>query len=123
MKKRSITFLMSDFIDHNFEKALNIVGRRHDLIGIHIHDIREQELPSIGLVRFRDPETFQLKWIDTSRQDIRKTFSNWYVQHISNLKQTFIRSKADLISIQTDEPYTTALLNFFKTGVAEDNKL
>jgi uncharacterized protein (DUF58 family) len=115
MKKRSITFLMSDFIDHNFEKALNIAGRRHDLIGIHIHDIREKELPSLGLVRFRDPETSQLKWIDTSRHEIRKTFNSWYENHISTLYQTFIRSKADLISIQTDEPYTTALLNFFKT--------
>ena len=114
MKKRSITFLMSDFIDQNYEKALNIAGRRHDLIGINITDIREKELPSMGLVRFRDPETSQIKWIDTSRRDIRKTYSNWYEQHITELKQTFIRSKADLISIQTDEPYTTALLNFFK---------
>lgn len=114
MKKRSITFLMSDFIDRNFENALNIVGRRHDLIGIHIHDIREKELPDIGLVRFRDPETQQLKWIDTSQSSIRKTYSRWYEQNLSEVKQTFIRSKADLISIQTNEPYTTALLNFFK---------
>lgn len=114
MKKRSITFLMSDFIDQNYEKALNIVGRRHDLIGINIRDIREKELPSIGLVRFRDAETSEIKWIDTSRQDVRKSYSNWYEQHSSDLKRTFIRSKADLISIQTNEPYTTALLNFFK---------
>ena len=114
MKKRSITFLMSDFIDQNYEKALNIVGRRHDLIGINIRDIREKELPSIGLVRFRDAETSEIKWIDTSRQDVRKSYSNWHEQHITDLKRTFIRSKADLISIQTNEPYTTALLNFFK---------
>jgi uncharacterized protein (DUF58 family) len=114
MKKRSITFLMSDFIDQNYEKALNIVGRRHDLIGINIYDKREKDLPSVGLVRFRDPETSQIKWIDTSRRDIRSTFSNWHEEHVSNLKHTFIRSKADLISIRTDEPYTTALLNFFR---------
>ena len=114
MKKRSITFLMSYFIDQNYEKALNIVGRRHDLIGINIYDIREKELPSVGMVRFRDPETSKLKWIDTSSHNVRKLFSNWHEEHMIDLKQTFIRSKADLISIRTDEPYTTSLLNFFK---------
>ena len=114
MKKRTIAFLISDFIDQDYEKALTILGRRHDLIGIHIHDIRERELPPIGLTRFRDPETGKLMWINTSDSSIRKSYTNWYDNNVKHVKQVFLRSKADLISIRTDEPYTNALINFFK---------
>ncbi len=115
MKKRSIAFLMSDFIDQNYEKALSIASRKHDLIGVHISDQREKELPSIGLARFVDQETGQKKWIDTNSKVVQDTYKRWYAQHYNYLINSFRKSSADIISIPTGENYTHALINFFKS--------
>jgi len=67
IKKRSIAFLISDFMDEGYEKILRIVGRKHDLVGIVLNDRREKEIPNIGLVKLSDAETGEERWIDTSR--------------------------------------------------------
>ncbi len=66
IKKRSIVFLLSDFMDSDFEKILRVVGKRHDLIGIVLNDKREEEIPKVGVIRFTDAETGQERWVDTS---------------------------------------------------------
>jgi len=114
MKKKTIAFLMSDFMDENYQKALHIISRRHDLIGIHIYDERERSLPPVGLVRFRDAETDIIKWIDTSAKKVRKTYQKWFVEKEQYLNTTFIKCGADLINIRTNESYITALVNFFR---------
>lgn len=115
MKKRTISFLLSDFIDKDYEKALSIASRKHDLIGIHIHDIREKELPSIGLTRFKDAETNKIMWINTSSRKIRNQYSRWFDEKLEYLKQSFLISGSDLISIRTDQAYVNPLINFFKS--------
>src|SRR3972149_4101579 len=68
IKKRSIVFLLSDYMDDGYEKILRVVGKKHDLIGIVLDDRRESEIPKIGLIKLMDAETNRERWIDTSSQ-------------------------------------------------------
>jgi uncharacterized protein (DUF58 family) len=114
IKKRSICFILSDFMTEGYEAPLRIAARRHDLVGIHLYDPREQELPDVGLIRALDAETGELTWLDTSSPTIRDQHTRWFNHNFSYFKTTFARSGTDTVSIRTDEPYVTALLNFFK---------
>lgn len=114
VKKRSICFVLSDFMTKNYDAPLRIASRRHDVVGIHIFDPIEQEMPDIGLVRMRDAETGELAWVDTSSARLRKQHATWFGDNFSYFKNTFARSGTDFVSIRTDENYVTALLNFFK---------
>ncbi len=114
IKKRSICFLMSDFLAKNYENALRIVARRHDIVGVHLTDPREQTLPSVGLIRAVDAETGQQRWIDTSMAAVRRGYAEWFEQHLQYFKSVFLKSGVDLVSIRTDESYTNALLHFFQ---------
>ncbi len=113
-KKRSIVFLISDFIDKGYEQALRIAGKRHDLIGIVLVDPREKELPKMGLVTLHDAETGRQQWIDTSDPKVRRTHANywnalWHARH--NL---FLQSKLDAVEIRLDQPYMRPLSDFFR---------
>jgi uncharacterized protein (DUF58 family) len=114
IKKRSICFILSDFISTLFESPLRIAARRHDIIGIHVNDRREQELPNVGLIRALDAETGTTRWLDTSSKKVRADYSDWYQKHYNYFKSIFIKSGADAVSIQTDESYVNALLKFFQ---------
>lgn len=113
-KKRAIVFVLSDFIDHSYEQALNIAARRHDIIGLHIYDKSEKELPSVGLVRMKDAETDQERIIDTSQKSVRDNYNQWFLKNEETFKTMFYKSGSDVISIQTDQDYVKALLKFFK---------
>lgn len=114
MKKRSITFILSDFIDGNFKDALSIAGKRHDVVGIHTYDPRETELPDIGLVRVYDAESGERVWLNTSSKKVRETYKEQFRENLENCRTSFLKSGTDLISIRTDESYVNALLKFFK---------
>lgn len=113
-KKRAIVFVLSDFIDHDYEQALNIASRRHDIIGMHIYDKSEKELPNVGLMRIKDAETDIEKVIDTSQKSVRAQYSTWFSKHEETFKTLFNKAGSDVISIQTDQDYVKALLKFFK---------
>ena len=114
MKKRSIAFVLSDFITDDFEKPLRIAARKHDITGIHVHDRREYDLPSVGLLRALDPETGEQLWIDTDSKSAKKKYKSWFEENFKTFKSTFLKCGADVVSIQTDESYVNALLKFFK---------
>jgi uncharacterized protein (DUF58 family) len=115
MKKKCITFLMSDFMSATpYKDALNIAARRHDLIGIHIYDQREKELPNVGLARVVDAETKQEIWLNTSNKEARDTYAKWFHNHVQSTKDLFGKSGAELATISTDENYVIALMNMFK---------
>ena len=114
IKKRSTCFLLSDFLSADYEKALRIAARRHDIIGLHLFDPREQELPDVGLIRALDAETGQTNWIDTSVAAVRQQYADWFKDNFQYFKTTFAKSGADVISMRTDESYVNALLKFFK---------
>ena len=113
-KKRAIVFVLSDFIDHDYEQALNIASRRHDIIGMHIYDKSEKELHNVGLMRIKDAETDIEKVIDTSQKSVRAQYSTWFSKHEETFKTLFNKAGSDVISIQTDQDYVKALLKFFK---------
>lgn len=114
IKKKSIVFLISDFMDEGYEKILRVVGKKHDLIGIVINDQREKSIPKIGLVKFTDAETGQERWIDTSSSKVQSWIQQYYEKLISQRKSLFIKSRLDSIEVKTGENYVTPLVNFFR---------
>ncbi len=114
IKKRSIAFIISDFIDSNFDDALTIANKKHDIIALKIYDKRETEIPSIGLVKMMDAETKKYIWVDTSNKKVRNTFNSWWKSSEKQLKEIFTKSGVDSVSIRTDEDYVKPLMNLFK---------
>lgn len=115
IKKRSIAFVISDFItDANFIDALKIANKKHDLVALRIFDKREMELPNIGLVKFMDAETGTLKWIDTSDKNVRIHFYAEAKKQEAALKEIFNKSGVDSADINTAESYIKPLMNLFK---------
>ncbi|MGB4903807.1 MAG: VWA domain-containing protein, partial [Saprospiraceae bacterium] len=115
VKKKCICFLISDFLDENYEQSLRIAGRKNDLIAIHIEDPVERILPHAGVIKAIDPETGISHWVDTEDEVFRKKYSEFYISKVNKLKQVLGESKVDLIRISTDEDYVKALLKFFKS--------
>ena len=114
VKKRSICFLISDFLAKAYESPLRIAARRHDVIGLNISDPREEELPDVGLLRARDAESGEMRWIDTSSRRLRERYAAWHQGHLGYFRTTFKKVGADIVNIRTNEPYVNALLKFFQ---------
>ena len=113
-KKRAIAFVLSDFMTKNYDDALRISARRHDIIGINLSDKLERELPDVGLIRAKDAETGQEFWLDTSSRNIRQRYAQFYNDSHAYFKNTFMKCRADQLTIDTSESYVTALHQFFK---------
>ncbi len=113
-KKKSITFLMSDFISKPYEQALQLAARKHDLVGIQIHDKQDREMPQAGLVQLMDAESGMLQWVDTDDKSIRNQYANSFDQHQKYCLQAFRKSGAQLMGIRTDADYVRELQTFFK---------
>ena len=113
-KRKSVVFLISDYIDNGYWKSLKIANRKHDLIGIKISDIAESIMPNLGLVKIHDPETNQEFWIDTSSKTERLRFSKYQNIASDNFKKKCDKINFDLIQINTDGDYVDPLMNYFK---------
>ncbi|CAN5417432.1 DUF58 domain-containing protein [soil metagenome] len=114
IKKRSIIFVISDFMDDGFENAIKEVKSKHDLIGLKIYDQRETTLPPLGLVKFKDAETGQNIWIDATDKKVRKNFEEWWRQSDKKLKELFHKCGVDYVKVRTDQSYIPPLMNLFK---------
>lgn len=114
IKKRSICFILSDFFSKEYENPLRIAARRHDMIGVHLYDPREENLPDVGLIRAEDAESGNLRWIDTSSANVRRKYNQWFTDHRQYFSSTFKKSGADTVSIRTDDSHINALLKFFQ---------
>jgi len=114
IKKRSICFLLSDFTSTPFSKPLKIASKKHDIVGVRVHDKRESEMPNIGLVPMQDMETDKLVYVDTSNKEIRLNYSKTRSQKIKELNKIFETNGVDLVQISTGEDYVKPLVNFFK---------
>ncbi len=114
IKKRAITFLLSDFIDSGYDNALRIVSKRHDLIAVTMHDPRERELPKVGMIKMRDAESGAERWVDTDNVFVRHALSDYWQRHEEKLKRSFLTAKVDRITIRIDQPYIKPLVDFFK---------
>lgn len=113
-KKRSICFVLSDFMDKNYETPLRIAARKHDIIGINLTDPRELTLPNVGLLRVRDSETGIPRWLDTGSKKVREEYVSQHQSYIDFFDKTFRKCGAGSVNIMTDESYTNALMRFFE---------
>jgi uncharacterized protein (DUF58 family) len=114
IKKRSTAFLISDFIDTSFEKELVIANRKHDLVAIQVYDVRETELPDVGLIKLNDAESGQRIWIDTSDKRVRISYKHSWAESQLALQKSFTKSGVDLVSMTTSDDYVKALMRLFK---------
>lgn len=114
IKKRSIAFILSDFWDEQYELPLRILGNKHDLIGIQLHDKSEEQLPDVGFIQTFDRESGRISWLDTSNEDIRQHYFDAFMYHLKKTKEIFTQSASDLIQLRTDHSYIEALMAFFK---------
>jgi uncharacterized protein (DUF58 family) len=114
IKKRSIAFIMSDFIGKGYEDALKIANRKHDVIALKINDIREREMPNVGLLRVKDAETGKTKWIDTSSRSLRYLYKKSKTEEAEILKNLFIKCGIDSVEMETGDDYIKALKKLFR---------
>lgn len=119
-KKRSTTFLISDFIDsHDFSRPLSIAARKHDLIAVQVYDRRDASLPDVGMMRVADLETGADRWIDTSNKKVRRAYDRWWYDRQQAMTEAMQRSRVDIASVSTDEDYVKSLMALFRMrGVA-----
>ncbi len=115
IKKRSICFILSDFMSKEFDRPLKIASKKHDLVALRIHDTREDTLPNVGLVPMQDAETEKMLFVDTSSKKVRDNFAKNRAQTNEKLRKLFPASGVDLIDITTGKDYVKPLINFFKT--------
>lgn len=114
IKKRCTAFLISDFIDkENYQDALTIANRKHDVVAIQVYDHRETELPSIGLMKIKDAETGKERWIDSSSKQVRELYKTWWEERQSDMNKAFNKSRVDAVSIRTEDDYVKALIALF----------
>jgi uncharacterized protein (DUF58 family) len=114
LSKRSVVFVISDFLDVNYEKALRVANQRHDLIALTISDPREAELPDIGIVRLLDPESGEVVTVDTSMPVARDEFRRLASEASEKRQQIFRKNGIDSIAISTLAPYDAPLVSFFR---------
>ncbi|MFM1876855.1 MAG: hypothetical protein RL266_2592 [Bacteroidota bacterium] len=114
VKKRSIAFLLTDFMDSNYSDALKLANKKHDLVAIRIFDALEQEMPNVGLLPITDTETGELIWVDTSNKETRTKLKASSLRFEAELKDTLMKSGVDMAEIRTDHSYVKPLLNLFK---------
>lgn len=121
--RKTVTFLISDFLTHGHEKALKIVSRKHDLIAVNIFDPREKELPKIGIIEIHDAETGNQMLINTNSKTTRESFKKTQQESEDNLRKFFRLIKIDQIEIDTSKDYTDPLVKFFKNRKKRNNTL
>lgn len=114
IKKRSIAFVISDFIGTGLGDALKIANRKHDVIALKINDLREKEIPNVGLIRVKDAETGNTRWIDTSSKALRTMYKQKRQQEAELLKNHFIKCGVDTVELETGEDYVKPLKKLFK---------
>ena len=113
-KRRSVVFVISDFLDASAERALRIAARRHDVIAVVLDDPRERELPDVGLVELEEAETGERYVVDTSDAHVRRAFTETAAASRVARDRWLHGANVDAIVIGTDRPYTEALLRFFR---------
>lgn len=115
--RRAIVFLISDFIDQGFEKALKITNQKHDVIGIHISDPSESTLPRAGWVTMEDAETGEVVEINTNDKKVRGAYEKAAAERRDSRKRMLTRAGLDLIEAETDKPYLIELKKFFERRI------
>ena len=114
LKKRAIVFMLSDFMDDDYEKTLKIAAKKHDLTGIRIYDKHDEEIPNLGMVTMLDAETGNVQLINTASKSVRTNYRANALRLHDYYTNMFKRSGAGTINTRVDESYVKKLLGYFK---------
>ena len=119
--RRAIMFLVSDFELPNqdqamadLRRAVRLASRRHDVVALHVHDLREAELPDVGQLAIEDAESGELIELDTTDDKVRNRFAELARQRLDNLRRALAAEGVDNLNLDTREPYEPVLRSFFK---------
>lgn len=113
-RKRTVSFLLSDFLTDGYEKALRIAARRHEIVGVLLSDPGEFSLPRGGLVTVRDAETGRIRILDAWNRNVRKDFADGRRRDFRRTEETLQRADVDCIRIGTDQSVAEALVRYFR---------
>ena len=113
IKRRCTAFVISDFIDQGYEKAMMIANNKHDLVALRINDPAENDLPNVGLIRLTDAENGEEFWIDTAQKKNQTTYKTWRNDLEQYFNRSITKSGVDSVNIQTDEDYVIPLIKLF----------
>ncbi|HNX01558.1 MAG TPA: DUF58 domain-containing protein [Candidatus Cloacimonadota bacterium] len=117
VKKRSIFFIISDFYDQGFERSVQLLGKKHDVVALRVTDQAELELPKAGILHLEDPETGDTFTIDSDDEYLLKQYSKQSQIYEEHLQSRFKKMQVDLVNLKTDQSYVTELQKFFKTRI------
>lgn len=118
LKRKSIAFLISDFIDNKeYTSALKIAKRKHDMVAIHLYDEAEQNLPKMGLVQFENGESGKKEWMNTNSKKTRIRYKEEFDIQQCTIQENLKKSGVDFASITTNGSYVLPLMNLFKSRV------
>ena len=113
IKQKSIAFLLSDFIDTDYDSDLKVIGKKHDVIGLKVYDKMDMQLPEVGILQLRDAETGKEQWVDSSNAMVRYNYQQHFFRQSEDTKVFFRKAGADLLHIRTDNDYVKILQQFF----------
>ncbi len=114
MKKRAIVFMLSDFMDDDYERTLKLVGNKHDVTGIRVYDKHDEEIPNLGMVPMVDAETGNTHLVNTSSASVRNQYKANALRLADYFETTFKKSGSGTINTRVDENYVKKLLGYFK---------
>lgn len=117
--QRSVTFLISDFLDTDYEQALKIAHRRHEIIPLVLVDPMESRLPDLGIVHFEDPETGQIVAVDTSSRAVREAYSAHMARVRRDRDRLFKKLEIDALEIDTGEDHIDPIVRYFRRRAAK----
>ena len=114
LRRRSVLFVVSDFMTSGYRSALGRLARKHDVIAVQLVDPRERELPDAGLMTLKDPESGAWRYVDTGSETVRSAFRDRMAEFDLDLERALRERGADLVRLQTDRSYAEPLLAFFR---------
>lgn len=114
LRKKSVVFLLSDFMAMEFDRPMRLTNKRHDLVAMSISDPREVEMPNVGLIELEDAETGRRTLVDTADAGFRRRYGEIAEGRRADLKRRLGAMDVDHVDIRTDEPYDKPLMHFFR---------
>lgn len=112
-RQKSISFILSDFLDASYEDALRVSGKKHDIIGIRLYDKMDMQLPNAGMMLLEDLETVKTKWVDSSDAYVRQKFQEEFFRVSAYAREVFRKAGCDLLHVQSGDDYVKVLQRFF----------
>jgi uncharacterized protein (DUF58 family) len=113
-RRKTVTFLISDFLAQGYDASLRIVARKHDVVPVVVIDPFEEKFPSLGLAELEDPETGERWLVDTSNPRIRGRFAEAMKKRREERIKLFRKLQLDHVELRSGEDYSRALQRFFQ---------